>query len=143
MQFQVKTGTASQQRTACAIVPIYCRRRTPAAARSLDTAGGGLITRAIRNRDIKGEFGELLLLTDTGDLPCQRILLVGLGPEGQARSPGLAEGHAERPRRGGARQVQRGHPAPHQPSPSVTPTPTAGRDWRWKSGTRSVTGLPP
>jgi leucyl aminopeptidase len=35
----------------------------------------------IRNRDIKGDSGELLLLTDTGDLPCQRILLVGLGPK--------------------------------------------------------------
>ena len=85
MQFQVKTGSASQQRTACAIVPIYTGGELSATARSLDTAGGGLITRAIRNRDIKGEVGDLLLLlTDTGhtgSLPCQRILLVGLGPK--------------------------------------------------------------
>ncbi len=79
MRYQVKTGTASKQRTACAVVPIYSGGELPAAAKSLDTAGGGLITRAIRNRDIKGEAGDLLLLTDTGKLPCQRILLVGLG----------------------------------------------------------------
>lgn len=79
MQFQVKTGTASQQRTACAIVPVFAGGELTSAARSLDKAGGGLITRAVRNRDIKGDAGELLLLTQTGDLPCQRILLVGLG----------------------------------------------------------------
>jgi leucyl aminopeptidase len=79
MKFQVKTGPASQQRTACAIVPIYSGGDLTAAARSLDAAGGGLITRALKNRDIKGDAGELLLLTNTGDLPCQRILLVGLG----------------------------------------------------------------
>ena len=81
MQFQVKTGAASQQRTACAIVPVFSGGELPSAARSLDKAGGGLITRAIRNRDIKGEVGDVLLLTHTGDLPCQRILLVGLGPK--------------------------------------------------------------
>ncbi len=79
MQFQVKTGAASQQRTACAIVPVFSGGDLPSAARSLDKAGGGLITRAIRNRDIKGEVGDVLLLTHTGDLPCERILLVGLG----------------------------------------------------------------
>jgi len=85
MQFQVKTGTANKQRTACAIVPIYADGELSAAARSLDTAGRGLISRAIRNRDIKGDLDDqLLLLADagpTGGLPCQRILLVGLGPK--------------------------------------------------------------
>jgi hypothetical protein len=61
MKFQVKTGAASQQRTACAIVPIYSGGALTTAARSLDGAGGGLITRAMKNRDIKGEVGELLL----------------------------------------------------------------------------------
>ena len=77
MQFQVKTGAASQQRTACAIVPVFSGGDLPSAASSLDKAGGGLISRAIRNKDIKGELGDMLLLTHTGELPCQRILLVG------------------------------------------------------------------
>ncbi|MEO8223692.1 MAG: leucyl aminopeptidase [Gammaproteobacteria bacterium] len=81
MQFQVRTGTPSQQRTACAIVPIFAGGELSIAARNLDKAGGGLITRVIANRDIKGELGDLLLLTDTGGLACQRILLVGLGPK--------------------------------------------------------------
>ena len=79
MQFQTKTGAATAQRTTCAIVPVYTGGELPAVTRSLDKAGGGLITRAIRNQDIKGETGELLLLTETGKLPCQRLLLVGLG----------------------------------------------------------------
>jgi leucyl aminopeptidase len=79
MQFQVKTGGAGGQRTACAIVPVLAGGELPAVARGLDKAGAGIISRAIRNRDIKGDAGDLLLLTHTGDLPCQRILLVGLG----------------------------------------------------------------
>ncbi len=79
MKFQVKTGAASQQRTPCAIVPIYSGAQLTATARGLDAAGGGLITTAIKNGDIKGDVGELLLLTNTGALRCQRILLVGLG----------------------------------------------------------------
>ena len=79
MQFQVTTGSPSQQRTACAIVAIYTGGELSAAAKSIDSAGGGLISRVIKNGDIKGESAELLLLTDTGSLPCRRILLVGLG----------------------------------------------------------------
>ena len=79
MKFQSKTGAASQQRTACAIVPIFSGGGLTTSAKSLDAGGDGLITRAIKNGDIKGDAGELLLLTATGTLPCQRILLVGLG----------------------------------------------------------------
>lgn len=79
MPFEVKIGSASQQRTACAIVGIYAQGELSLAAKNLDKAGGGLLTRAIRNRDISGDAGEILLLTNTGKLPCQRILLVGLG----------------------------------------------------------------
>jgi leucyl aminopeptidase len=79
MKFQVKTGAASQQRTACAIVPIYSGGELSATARSLDAASGGVIRRAITNGDIKGDTGEVLLLTETGNQYCQRILLVGLG----------------------------------------------------------------
>jgi len=79
MKFQVKTGAASQQRTACAIVPIYSGGGLTTMARGLDAASGGVITRAVENGDIKGDTGELLLLTETGNQHCQRILLVGLG----------------------------------------------------------------
>ena len=79
MQFQVKTGTASEQQTPCAIVAIFSSGELSGAARALDKAGGGLITQVIRAGDIKGDTGDLLLLTHTAGLPCQRILLVGLG----------------------------------------------------------------
>ena len=81
MQFQLKSGAPREQRTACAVIPVYAGGELSAAAKNLDTAGGGLITRAFRQRDIRGDAGDQLLLTDTGKLPCQRILLVGLGPK--------------------------------------------------------------
>lgn len=79
MQFQIQKNAASNQKTDCAIVPVYSGGELPASAKRLDAAGGGLITRAIRNHDIKNEAGELLLLTETGGLPARRILLVSLG----------------------------------------------------------------
>ncbi len=79
MQFDATTGKASDHATACAIVPVFTGGTLSDAARDLDSATNGLIARALRNKDIKGESGELLLLTHTGDLPCQRVLLVGMG----------------------------------------------------------------
>ncbi|MCL4721922.1 MAG: leucyl aminopeptidase, partial [Gammaproteobacteria bacterium] len=79
MQFDATTGPASQQKTACAIVPVYVGGPLSPAAQAIDDAADGLISRALRNKDIKGDVGELLLLTHTAGLPCQRVLLVGLG----------------------------------------------------------------
>jgi len=79
MKFEIKTGNPAEQRTACAIVPVYSGGTLSHAARALDTAGKGFITAVLENRDLRGEVGDTLLLTHTAGLPCGRILLVGLG----------------------------------------------------------------
>jgi leucyl aminopeptidase len=83
MKFTVTTPGATRQRTACAIVGTYTDGILSDTAQALDKASGGLLSDVTRNRDIRGETGETLLLTHTGKLPCKRILLVGLGKSGK------------------------------------------------------------
>ena len=98
MQFQVKTGSrepaADGLRHRSDLSPAGNSRPR---RRSLDAAGGGLITRGDPQSGHQGRGRRQLLLLLTrhgGGLPCQRILLVGLGNQGQARPPGLAQGNA-------------------------------------------------
>jgi leucyl aminopeptidase len=79
MRFEVKTAKAHQLKTELTIVAVFTDNEMGAQARALDKAGNGLIFAALKNGDISGKPGEVLLLTNTGDLPCQRILLVGCG----------------------------------------------------------------
>ena len=88
MKFTVNAPGATRQRTACAIVGIYADGILSDTAKALDKASGGLLSDVTRNRDIRGEAGETLLLTHTGKLPCKRILLVGLGKSGKLEQRG-------------------------------------------------------
>ena len=88
MKFTVNAPGATRQRTACAIVGIYLDGILSDTAQALDKASGGLLSDVTRNRDIRGETGETLLLTHTGKLPCKRILLVGLGKSGKLEQRG-------------------------------------------------------
>lgn len=83
MKFTVRTGSATTQRTACAIVGVYADGTLDDSATALDRAAGGLIRAALKGRDIKGEVGETLMLMAGSPLPCRRILLVGLGKRQQ------------------------------------------------------------
>ncbi|MGI9290016.1 MAG: leucyl aminopeptidase [Gammaproteobacteria bacterium] len=78
MRFDVTTAKAQQNKTDLAIVAVFSAGQTGAAAGPLDKASQGLISEVL-GHDINGNAGELLLLTDTADLPCRRILLVGCG----------------------------------------------------------------
>ena len=79
MRFEVKTAKAHQLKTELAIVAVFTDNQLGTTARALDKVGDGLIADVVQNGDIYGKIGELLLLTNTGNLPCQRILLVGCG----------------------------------------------------------------
>ena len=79
MRFEVKTAKAHELKTELAIVAVYSDNDMSPPTRALDKAGNGLITAVLKNGDIAGKSGEQLLLTNTGDLPCQRILLIGCG----------------------------------------------------------------
>jgi len=79
MEHFVVTASAARQRTDCAIVGVYDKGALTSAASDLDTKLGGVLSRLVKNGDVRGKLGETLLLTDLKHSPCQRIVLVGLG----------------------------------------------------------------
>jgi len=79
MEFFVTSAAPSRQRTDCAIVGIFDKGELSAAASDLDAKLGGRIARLVKKGDVRGKAGDLLLLADASGVPCERIVLVGLG----------------------------------------------------------------
>ena len=78
MDFSVKTGVPADQRTACAILPVFDERLT-GAARELDAASGGLIRRLVRSGAASSKLGSTLLVPTPSGGAAERWLLVGCG----------------------------------------------------------------
>jgi leucyl aminopeptidase len=83
MEFIVNGESLDQLRTGCIVVGVYEGGKLSPAAIALDSACGHAVSRALARGDIDGEIGSTLLLTGTPQSACDRVLLVGLGPEGE------------------------------------------------------------
>jgi leucyl aminopeptidase len=81
MEFSTKSGSPEKQRVACVVAGVYEPRRLSAAAAALDEAAGGHLAEILRRGDMDGKAGSTLLLHHVPNLPCERVLLVGLGKE--------------------------------------------------------------
>ncbi len=81
MEFTAKSGNPEKQRTACVVVGVFEPRRLSAAAERLDEVSEGFISNLIRRGDMEGKIGQTLLLHNTPNTLCDRILLVGCGRE--------------------------------------------------------------
>jgi leucyl aminopeptidase len=81
MQFQVVKAGSARQRTACAIVGIHEKAPLSEAARRVDRAAGGAISRLLGRGDFSGKGAEVFPITALRRGPAERILLVGLGPK--------------------------------------------------------------
>jgi leucyl aminopeptidase len=85
MDFSIKTfdgiGTIAQLKTGCIAVGVFEDNKLSQAATALDA--GKLISTAVKSGDITGKAGSTLLLRTTGGAAA-RILLVGLGKQGEA-----------------------------------------------------------
>ena len=114
MQFHAIKARAARQRTACAIVGIHENGVLSDAARRVDRASGGAITRVLKRGDFSGKATETFPIVGIRRGPAERILLVGLGPEigfrpqalparGIRRDAVAREGRAPRTRRPGSR----------------------------------------
>jgi leucyl aminopeptidase len=82
MEFFVTSASPSRQRTDCAIVGVFDKGSLSAAAEELDRKLGGRIARLVKRGDVRGKFGDSLLLADVTGAACERILLIGLGARG-------------------------------------------------------------
>jgi leucyl aminopeptidase len=84
MQFSVKAGMPSTQKTACALVPIFEGSPLETAAKELDKACGGAIKRAVRAGNASPRLGQATFLHELPKAsPAGSVLLVGCGPRKQ------------------------------------------------------------
>ncbi len=81
MEFSIKRCSPEKQRTACAVVGVYENRHLDAAAKRLDAASGGYLAEVLKRGDLDGKAGSTLMLPAVPGVPCERVLLVGLGKE--------------------------------------------------------------
>ena len=84
MEFSIKSLTPGQTKNGCAVVGVYQSRKLSAAGAALDRAAKGYVSNAVK-RDMEGKAGTTLLLRDVPNVACDRVLLVGLGPEREFR----------------------------------------------------------
>jgi leucyl aminopeptidase len=81
MEFVVKDGSLDKQHTGCVVVGVYENGKLSPSALALDTASDHAVSEALSRGDLEGELGTTLLLSPIPNAACERVLLVGLGPE--------------------------------------------------------------
>jgi leucyl aminopeptidase len=81
MEFVVESGSLHTQPTGCIVVGVYEGGKLSPSAMELDTASGHALHEAVSRGDHDGELGATLLLARIPNATCERVLLVGLGPE--------------------------------------------------------------
>lgn len=81
MEFSTKSIAPGLSKTACAIVGIFESRKLSAPATALDRVAKGALSKAVKSGDMDGRAGTTLLLHGLAVGACERVVLVGLGPE--------------------------------------------------------------
>jgi len=70
------------QRSPCLVVGVHAKGNLRGAAKIIDGASGGLLTRLQKRGDLTGDWGSTLLLPSVDGLKADRVLLVGMGHGG-------------------------------------------------------------
>ncbi len=81
MEYSIKTGDPSKQRTACLVLGIFDKRRLSLCAETVNRASKGFLSRVLKRGDLEGKAGQSLMLYDVPGIVAQRVLLLGCGPE--------------------------------------------------------------
>ncbi len=79
MEYGIKTGHPDQQRADCLVVPVFAKGALAEAAKVLDQANQGIISKLLKRGDLAGEVGETALLPAQDEQPARRLLVVGCG----------------------------------------------------------------
>jgi leucyl aminopeptidase len=83
MEFVLKHNTAEKARSACQIITVSQPRKLSASGQLVDKANKGMLSAILKNGDMEGKTGQILLLPSTGITGVQRLLLVGCGKESE------------------------------------------------------------
>ena len=81
MDYSVKTGDPSKQRTACLVLGVFSKRKLSDAAQAVDKASKGALTRVLKKGDMDGEANQALMLYEVPGTLCDRVLLIGCGTQ--------------------------------------------------------------
>lgn len=79
MKYQIKSGAAEKQRTACLVLGVFDKRKLSAPAQAVDDASDGALSALLASGDMDGKSGQTTLLRQIEGVAAQRILLVGCG----------------------------------------------------------------
>jgi len=90
MQFSVKAGVRTAERTDCAILPLF-EGRAGSVTSAFDRALKGRIRQLVRRGDASTSLGQCLLLRDVKGTGARNILLVGCGARNEFRSERLVK----------------------------------------------------
>ncbi|MCW8945316.1 MAG: leucyl aminopeptidase [Sedimenticola sp.] len=81
MEYHLKSGDPSGQRTACLVLGVYTKRRLSQPAVAVDQASKGHLSKILKKGDMDGETGQSLMLYHVPGIQAERVLLLGLGAE--------------------------------------------------------------
>ncbi len=81
MEYHLKSGDPSSQRTACLVLGVYTKRRLSQPAAAVDKASKGHLSQILKKGDMDGETGQSLMLYHVPGIQAERVLLLGLGAE--------------------------------------------------------------
>jgi len=79
MKFTSKSGDLSKLRSGCLVLGIHGKRRLSKAAKEVDAASDGHLSRMLKVGHMDGEREQVLLLHQMPGIACQQVLLVGCG----------------------------------------------------------------
>ncbi len=85
MEFSIKSGSPEKQRSACVVIGVFEGRKLSLPAEILNNAAQNYLADLLRRGDMEGKAGTTLLLHNVPGTICDRVLLVGLGTEGEFR----------------------------------------------------------
>lgn len=85
MEFSIKSVNPEKQRGACVVVGVFESRKLTPAAEQIDNASKQYLSGILAHGDMDGKAGSSLLLHHVPALPCDRVLLIGLGKEKEFR----------------------------------------------------------
>ncbi len=79
MDYFTTTSAASRRAGDAVIVGVYERGKLGTAARDVDEASGGRLTRLVKSGDVSGSLGRSMVLTSLDKVRARRVVVVGLG----------------------------------------------------------------
>jgi leucyl aminopeptidase len=88
MEFSIKSGKPEKQASDCIIVGVYEAGVLTPSANAVNESSSGFLSKLIQQGDMDGKLASTLLLHGINGVDSPRVLLVGLGKQGELKAAG-------------------------------------------------------